>query len=257
MPSGSTAQCPTCGCLETSCATCNDPDACIDSSSCCCSESHIAWRQSRLQSAERLEYYSLAWMSVEVLGSIGAGLLAGSLALMAFGGDSLVEMLSATVTVRHLKGDISGDRSYGAGTARLSNALLFSLIPIVGVGALYSFLNGVRPDGSLVGIAVALGALAFMPYLWFQKRKIGRETRCLPLKIDAVESATCFLMSVALLAGLLAESFFGLWWADYLAAGVILTFVAREAIESRREAADTGDHFVDPQHSAVEVRTGQ
>ena len=56
-----------------------------------------------------------------------------------------------------------------------------------------------------------------MPYLWWQKRKIGEETRSLPLSIDAVESITCLFMSIALLGGLLAEYFFGLWWVDYLA----------------------------------------
>ena len=74
-----------------------------------------------------------------------------------------------------------------------------------------------------------------MPHLWLEKRNIGRETRSLPLSTDAVESVTCFFMSVALLGGLLAEYFFGLWWADYLATAVILAFVAREAFESYHE----------------------
>lgn len=113
--------------------------------------------------------------------------------------------------------------------------LLFALIPTIGLGAAFSYTSGLRPEGSLLGVAVALGALVIMPYLWLEKRRIGRETRCLPLSIDAVESATCFFMSLALLTGLLAESFFGLWWADYLAAGVILALVAREGIESYRE----------------------
>ena len=74
-----------------------------------------------------------------------------------------------------------------------------------------------------------------MPYLYARKRKIGEETRCLPLKMDAIESVTCFFMAAVLLGGLLAEYFLGLWWVDYLATGVILAFVAREAIESYRE----------------------
>jgi divalent metal cation (Fe/Co/Zn/Cd) transporter len=74
-----------------------------------------------------------------------------------------------------------------------------------------------------------------MPYLWWQKRKIGDETNNLPLSIDAVESVTCLFMSIALLGGLLAEYFFGFWWADYLATAVILVFVAREATGSYRE----------------------
>jgi len=79
---------------------------------------------------------------------------------------------------------------------------------------------------------LAIGAVIVMPYLWFEKRSIGKETRNLPLSIDAVESITCLLMAITLLGGLLAEYLFGLWWVDYLATAVILAFVAREAVES-------------------------
>ena len=74
-----------------------------------------------------------------------------------------------------------------------------------------------------------------MPYLYVQKKRIGRETRSLALSMDAIESITCIFMALALLGGLLAEYFLGFWWADYLATGVILAFVAREAFESYRE----------------------
>jgi divalent metal cation (Fe/Co/Zn/Cd) transporter len=79
---------------------------------------------------------------------------------------------------------------------------------------------------------LAIGSVIVMPYLWWEKRKIGKETRNLPLSIDAVESVTCLFMSIALLGAFLAEYFFGFWWADYLATAVILVFVAREASES-------------------------
>lgn len=113
--------------------------------------------------------------------------------------------------------------------------LLFALIPAIGLGTIYSYATGLRPEGSLLGLVLAAGAVVIMPYLWLEKRRIGRETRCTPLSIDAVESATCFFMSVALLSGLLGEYFLGLWWADYLSTAVILVFVAREGIESYRE----------------------
>jgi divalent metal cation (Fe/Co/Zn/Cd) transporter len=74
-----------------------------------------------------------------------------------------------------------------------------------------------------------------MPYLYVQKKRIGRETRTLSLSIDAIESVTCLFMALALLGGLLAEYYLHLWWADYLATTVILAFVAREAIESYHE----------------------
>ncbi len=177
-------------------------------------------------------------MAVEVVGSIGIGLLSGSLALLAFGGDSVVELLSSVVVVGHLREDTTGSTEPGRRTALITSALLFTLIPIIGLSAVYSYATGLRPEGSLLGIGIAAGAVVIMPYLWLAKRRIGRETRCLPLSIDAVESATCFFMSLALLSGLLAEYFLGLWWADYLAAAVILVFVAREATESYREIGE-------------------
>jgi len=187
-----------------------------------------------------LEYISFAWMSVEVLGSIGVGLLIRSLALVAFGGDSLVELLSTLVVAGHLKEDIAGSKISGRMASQIGSGLLFLLLPLIGIGALYSYLTGVRPEGSPLGILIAIGAVIVMPYLWLEKRKVGQETNCLPLKIDAIESATCFFMSLALLGGLLAEYFLGWWWADYLAAAVILAFVAKEAAESYHEACISG-----------------
>jgi divalent metal cation (Fe/Co/Zn/Cd) transporter len=192
----------------------------------------------RIGRAISLEYFSSLWMVIEVVGAIGVGLLSGSLALIAFGGDSVVELISAFVVFSHLRGDVTGSRGLGRRTALVATVLLFAIIPTIGFGAVYSYASGLRPVPSVLGIAVALGAVAIMPYLWLEKRKIGRETRCLPLSIDAVESATCFFMAVALLGGLLAEYFLGLWWADYVATGAILAFVAREAVEAYGEMKD-------------------
>jgi len=227
--------CLSCGCLEDSCETCSVPDSCSNCVGCCCPTSHMDWRKSRISRAISIEYFSSLWMLVEVAGSIGVGVLSGSLALLAFGGDSVVELLSAFVVFTHLRGDVTGSAGLGRRTAWTTTLLLFALVPTIGVGAAYSYASGLKPEGSLLGVAVAVGAVVIMPYLWLEKRKIGRETRCLPLSIDALESATCFFMSLALLSGLLVEYFFGLWWADYVATLVILGFVAREGIESYRE----------------------
>jgi len=189
----------------------------------------------RIGTGIRVEYFSSAWMTVEALASIGFGLVAGSFALMAFGADSLIELISGFAVLLHLQKDAGGIDIHSKRTEQLTSALLFGLIPVIALGAVYSYTIGLRPEGSPFGIAVAIGAVIIMPYLYFQKKKIGEETRCLPLKMDAVESVTCFFMSVALLGGLLAEFFFGLWWVDYLATGVILAFVAREAVESYHE----------------------
>ena len=196
----------------------------------------------RIRSGIRIEYVSSAWMVVEVLGSIGFGLIAGSFDLLAFGGDSLVELVSGIAVLSGLRKDsseaVGRDGTNGRTTERFTNALLFALIPVIGLGAIVSYVTGLKPEGSLLGIVVAVGAVIVMPYLYVQKKRIGRETRSLPLSMDAIESVTCLFMAVALLGGLLAEYFLGVWWADYLATGIILAFVAKEAVESFHELSE-------------------
>jgi divalent metal cation (Fe/Co/Zn/Cd) transporter len=186
----------------------------------------------RIGAGIRIEYLSSAWMIVEAFASIGLGLIAGSLALLAFGGDSLIELISGFVVLIHLRRDVSGSEMHSKRTEQITSALLFALIPVIGLGAVYSYAAGLRPEGSPLGIAVAMGAVVVMPYLYFRKKQIGEETRSIPLKMDAIESVTCLLMAIVLLGALLVEFFLGLWWVDYLATGVILAFVAKEAVES-------------------------
>jgi divalent metal cation (Fe/Co/Zn/Cd) transporter len=231
MPS---AVCNACGCKETSCENCATPGECANCASCCCPPTHVAWRLRRIRQGVVWEYVSLGWMAVEVVGSIGIGLLSGSLALLAFGSDSLIEIMSGLAVTLHLRRDSTGSSGLGERTERLTKFLLAALVPIIGGGALYSFFAGIRPEPSLLGIAVALGAVVIMPVLWIQKSRIGRETGCAPLSMDAVQSATCFLMSVALLVGLLVNYLFGIGWMDYVATGVILAFVGKEGTEAFR-----------------------
>src|SRR5712664_2315062 len=233
----SSSACQTCGCSEESCESCKTATDCSNCASCCCSTTHQSWRHRRIGSGIRIEYFSSAWMTIEVLGSIGIGLIAGSFALLAFGGDSLIELISGLAVLGGLRRDSSRTGSVidSRRTERFTSLLLFALIPVIGLGAIYSYVSGLRPEGSPLGIAIAIGAMIVMPYLYVQKKRIGRQTRSLALSMDAVESVTCLFMATALLSGLLAEYFLRLWWADYLATGIILAFVAREAVESYHE----------------------
>ncbi|HUK49419.1 MAG TPA: cation transporter [Terriglobales bacterium] len=189
-----------------------------------------------------VEYVSLAWMMVEAFASIYSGLLAWSFALLAFGGDSLVELLSSLIVVIHMRA-ILGGKSHAhieSGRAEWATALLLlSLLPVIGVGVGYSLLAGVRPESSLLGMAVAIGAVLIMPILWHQKKEIGTKTNCLPLTIDSAESATCLLMSLALLIGLVINYVLRLFWVDYVITAIILVFVAREASEAISEVRAT------------------
>jgi len=217
----STPACQACGCAETSCENCQTVANCSNCASCCCSTIHQSWRHGRIGNGIRIEYFSSAWMTIEVLGSIGVGLIAWSFALLA--------------GLRRDSSRSGCPRTDNNRTEQFTSALLFALIPVIGLGAVYSYLSGLKPEGSPLGIAIAVGAVIVMPYLYVQKKRIGRETRSLALSMDAIESVTCLFMATALLGGLLAEYFLGFWWADYLATGVILGFVAREAVGSYRE----------------------
>jgi divalent metal cation (Fe/Co/Zn/Cd) transporter len=176
-------------------------------------------------------------MTVEAMGAIVGGVFSGSLALLAFGGDSIIELASSIAVLNHLKAENRGEgtdeKTERAEQATL--ALLFLLIPVIGLGATYAFFSGVKPESSVLGILIAIGALVIMPVLWFKKRRIGKSANCLPIVVDAAESATCFLMSLALLVGLVANFLWHLWWLDYVATAVILLFLAREAVESLQE----------------------
>jgi divalent metal cation (Fe/Co/Zn/Cd) transporter len=196
-----------------------------------------------LQRGLFVEYASLAWMTVECVVAIYSGIAAWSLALLAFGGDSLVELLSSFAVIQHLRISLTGRPSSTAHveTKRaewVTALLLLSLIPVIGLAAVYSFLNGIKPESSPMGIAVAVAAVVIMPVLWFEKKRIGTAADCFPLTIDAVESATCFWMSTALLSGLAINYVWRVSWIDYLTTFVILVFVAREAGESISEVRE-------------------
>ena len=219
--------------------------------------------QERLHRGLLLEYVSIGWMSVEGTASVLAGVLAGSLALLAFGGDSFIELLSAYAVANYLRRPERGkaDSEILKRTERITRALLVILIPTIGLGVVYSYITGVRAETSIFGMVVAIGAALIMPGLWLGKKRIGEETNCLPLSIDAIESATCFLMSIALLGGLLGVYLFGLWWVDYLATGIILVFVAKEALEGSGNPTtsrnkDSGPHLTRMSNSDPLVRFG-
>ncbi len=176
-------------------------------------------------------------MFVEVAGAMWAGIASASFALIAFGSDSIIELSSAFVVLRHLRRDTAGSREQGEREALFTSLLLFALVPAIGISSTVAFfVLRIQPDTSLLGVIVAAGAVLIMPYLWREKRKIGQETGCLPLSLDALESATCFSMSVALFAGLILEYLFHVGWFDYLATLVILAFIANEARESLSKA---------------------
>jgi divalent metal cation (Fe/Co/Zn/Cd) transporter len=183
-----------------------------------------------------VEYISLAWMAVECSVAISAGFMASSLALLAFGGDSIVELISSWTVLSYLRRRAAkGIVDENERAEWITTILLFLLVPTIGIGMVYSYLNGVAAESSVLGIGVAVGAVVIMPILAVEKKRIGSKGNLLPLSIDAIESWTCFLMSLALLGGLSANYLWKIWWVDYVAAMVILAFIMSEALEALDE----------------------
>ena len=185
----------------------------------------------------RIEYISLVWMLVECLVAISAGLMASSLALLAFGGDSVIELISSWTVLSYLRRmkNSTGNNEESGRAEWITTILLFLLIPTIAIGIIYSYFAAIAPESSVLGIGVAIAAVIGMPVLAVEKKRIGSAGNLLPLSIDAIESWTCFYMSLALLGGLLANYLWKIWWIDYVAAGVILVFVLREALEALEE----------------------
>jgi divalent metal cation (Fe/Co/Zn/Cd) transporter len=172
-----------------------------------------------------LQVVTLLWMLIECGASLYAAATAHSPALLAFGSDSFVEVLSAAVVLLQAKSPGSISRRTAG---RLTAALLFVLAAIVVCTALLSFLLRVKPETSRLGIMVTIIALIAMPVLAALKRREARRTNNVALAADAVQSATCAYLALATLAGLAANAAFHIPWFDSLAALLAIPILLHE-----------------------------
>jgi divalent metal cation (Fe/Co/Zn/Cd) transporter len=164
-------------------------------------------------------------MLIECGVSLYAAAAARSPAMLAFGSDSLVELLSATVVLLQY---ISPTSISERNARRIAGALLFVLALIVASTALFSLLLHLRPEASLLGMLVTVAALVAMPILAILKRREARRTNNVALAADAIQSATCAYLALVTLAGLAANAVFHIPWIDSLAALVAVPILFRE-----------------------------
>ncbi|MFZ0662167.1 MAG: cation transporter [Acidobacteriaceae bacterium] len=172
-----------------------------------------------------LQSITLAWMLVEFGVSAYAAVTAHSPAMLAFGSDSFVELLSATVVLLQWvpRTSISERKA-----ARAASVLLFTLAAVVAAIAIASFVFKIRPDTSRSGIAITIAALVAMPVLASLKRREARRGGNAALAADAVQSATCAYLAAITLAGLAMNALFHLAWFDSLAALVAVPILLKE-----------------------------
>jgi divalent metal cation (Fe/Co/Zn/Cd) transporter len=168
---------------------------------------------------------TLAWMLVEFAVSAYAAATAHSPAMLAFGSDSLVELLSATVVLLQWIPSISISERRASRTA---GVLLFILAFVVAAIAVASLALRLRPATSYAGMAITIAALIAMPVLAFLKRREARRSKNAALSADAVQSATCAYLALIALAGLAINAAFHVAWFDSVAALVAVPILVKE-----------------------------
>ena len=180
-----------------------------------------------LHRIRQIQTITIAWMSAEAVVSLSAAWMAHSPALLAFGGDSAIELLSAVVVYWRFRSKRSDERTEKL-AARITGSLLFGLAAYVALVAALALLGHRRVSPSYLGIVVLIVAAIAMPVLARQKRQLSTLTASAALRADAAESALCGYLSIISLAGLVANAFWGVTWADPLAALCLIPLVARE-----------------------------
>ena len=199
-------------------------------------------RAADVRAGVKVEIITVVWMMVEAAIAIAAGVLARSVLLTAFGLDSVIELVSGgallwRLTVEARSGLLERVERAENRAAWITGVALALLCVYIVTTSILSLLAHAKPEGSLVGIGLAVAALIIMPWLVWRKRSIAAKIDSSALRGDAACSLTCAQMAGALLVGVALNTLFGLWWADAVAALALLYWIvpeAREALEGAR-----------------------
>lgn len=183
----------------------------------------------------RLEYLTVGWNLLEAAGALGAGLLAGSVALIGFGFDSLIEVTSGLALVWRLRLDAPEKRERAeAASLKIVGVCFLLLGAYIAVDSLWSLLEHRPPDKSYFGLAVAAAAVVVMPLLSRAKRKVAVEINSRAMRADSKQTDLCAYLSAITLAGVGLNALFGWWWADPVAALVMVPIIVKEGVEALR-----------------------
>lgn len=193
-------------------------------------------REHAVRRGQRLTWATIAYNSLEALLSIGAGLMAGSVALVGFGFDSVIELSSSIAGLWRLHTDHSpAHRERAERHALRFIGICFLVLAVyVAADAIRTLWRREHPDESLLGIVIATGSLVVMPLLARAKRRVAATLASRALTAEARQTEICTYLSAILLGGLLLNAFAGWWWADPVAALVMVPLIAYEGAEAVR-----------------------
>lgn len=180
-----------------------------------------------------LEYLTVGWNVIEAGVAVGAGVLAGSTALVGFGIDSVIESLSGAVLLWRLREGKTGEQREGR-SLRLVGVSFLALAAYVAYESVENLLSQEPPHASYVGIALAAASAIVMPLLARAKRKVASSLGSRAMHADSRQTDICGYLSLILLFGLAANALAGWWWADPVAALAMVPIIAREGFRALR-----------------------
>lgn len=191
-------------------------------------------REKLIHRAKVLAWIGLGWHGIEATIAVTAGIVAGSIALIGFGADSLIEAIAGIVILWRFTAARSLSEEAERRAQKLIALSFFLLAVYVGIEAIRSLFTGDRPDPSWVGIGLSIVTLTTMPPLAIAKARIGEKLGSSATKSEGYQNRLCAYLSAALLIGLMSNALFGLWWADPITALIIAGVAVKEGRESWR-----------------------
>jgi divalent metal cation (Fe/Co/Zn/Cd) transporter len=191
-------------------------------------------RQRLVRRAKLLAWLGLGWHVVEATVAIGAGIVAGSIALVGFGADSLIEAVAGVVLLWRFAASRAASASAERRAQKVIGVCFYVIAGYVGIEAIRALFGGEHPDVSYVGIVLSVVTLATMPPLAIAKARVGEQLGSAATKSEGRQNMLCAYLSAALLIGLGTNALFGWWWADPVTALLIAAVAVNEGRDAWR-----------------------
>lgn len=188
-------------------------------------------RERLIRRAKTLSWVSLAWMTVEGAVAITAALAAGSIALLGFGLDSVIEALASIIVIWRFTGSRRVSETSERRAQQLVAISFFLLAPYIAQDAIRALIDGTRPSSSPAGIALAISSIVLMPLLGRAKQRIGVRLESGATAGEGSQNMLCAYLGAGVLTGLLLNTAFGIWWADPV---IALAIAARAVHEGHQ-----------------------
>jgi divalent metal cation (Fe/Co/Zn/Cd) transporter len=191
------------------------------------------WRRNARR-ARLLSWVSLVWMTIEGAVGVVSGVVAGSIALQAFGISSAVEGMASVIVIWRFTGARTLSETSERRAQKLVAVSFWLLVPYVAAEAIYKLVSAAEPETSYLGIGLTVSSLLLMPLLGRMKHRLGAKLGSAATAGEGTQNVLCAYLAAAVLVGLLGNALFGLWWLDPLAALAVAALAVREGRASWR-----------------------